>query len=332
MAGDAPTGPFFRTAYPELRFGDVDQHVRPDKRDLFRDDPWSWLRFCQIMTRHTVTTVQRQAQIDVPGWRPWSSRRRCGLKRCRRSNVWGFELRVNRYLLVGTVADAWCYASPEWVHSKPVSASNICWTSIHLGQLILIGFAGGLDPTLTAGDVVAVQRVIDTSNDSIELIGDKDVLKNQLESTGPGVGSGVGSSTGNLLTTDHLVASPREKQLLYERYNAVAVDMESYHVARLAKRRGVAVKIWRAVSDPADMELPGESLAWTRPDGRTNLAAVGVYLARRPWRLMTLISLARHASRAATALAVAVVDSLQKPSQNRSVGPPTSTGRHEIPD
>ena len=177
-------------------------------------------------------------------------------------------------------------------------------------RLILIGFAGGLNTSMKAGDLVDVSGVMNTQGNRVELSCDDRWLPHYGDHSGLSK-QGPTRWVSDLITLDRLVSSPHEKHALHKRYGAGVVDMESYHVARLATKWGVPIRILRAVSDPVDTTLPIESLTWTRPDGRTNLAAVGAYLARRPWQLGIMISLARHASRAAEALAAAVANEIQ---------------------
>ena len=162
-------------------------------------------------------------------------------------------------------------------------------------RLILIGFAGGLDPTLVVGEVIDVQDVIDTNSAAVWI----DSQGYGFESDDP-----IPRGRGVLLTVDHLVSDIHEKRALHEQYAAAAVDMESFHVAQLAARRSVPLKIIRAISDTADTVLPGESSAWTRPDGRTDVFSVIRFLTLRPWRLPAVIRLGRNASVAAKALAL----------------------------
>ena len=109
-----------------------------------------------------------------------------------------------------------------------------------------------------------------------------------------------GVHRGPLLTTDRVVRLPREKQSLFQRYGAMAVDMETFAVAEVCRRRDVPFSSVRVINDTADEALPRdvEHLLAQKTGGRAvgrgpgrDLAAAGqrerhVPVARkRPGRL-----------------------------------------------
>ena len=65
-----------------------------------------------------------------------------------------------------------------------------------------------------------------------------------------------GVHRGSLLTTDRVVRLPREKQSLFQRYGAMAVDMETFAVAEVCLRRNVPFSSVRVINDTADEALP----------------------------------------------------------------------------
>ena len=101
-------------------------------------------------------------------------------------------------------------------------------------------------------------------------------------------------STGALVHSDGVVASPRDKEELFRRSGAVAVDMESGAVARAAWRAGVPFLAVRVVADPADLALPQAALCALDADGRTRPMRILGALVRRPREIPALLRLARH--------------------------------------
>jgi len=61
---------------------------------------------------------------------------------------------------------------------------------------------------------------------------------------------------GTLLTTKAVVRLPSEKKSLFQNYGAMAVDMETFAVAEVCRRRNVAFSSIRVINDTADERLP----------------------------------------------------------------------------
>ncbi len=170
-------------------------------------------------------------------------------------------------------------------------------------QIVLIGFAGGLDPSLHVGEVIDVETVMNQDGQSMRLDGGV---------PSPAPDQEVRDRHYRLLTMDRLIDQPHEKSDLYQRHGASAVDMESFHVAQLAARRAVPLKILRAISDPATTALPSASVRWTKPDGHTDTVAVMSHVLLHPWRLPALARLGRNASLASAALGRSLEQTLQQ--------------------
>ncbi|MEO7027008.1 MAG: hypothetical protein ABI056_05585 [Caulobacteraceae bacterium] len=111
-----------------------------------------------------------------------------------------------------------------------------------------------------------------------------------------------GARRGRIAGVDRPSATVAEKARLRAASGAIAVDMESHRVAAAARAVGLPYAILRAVSDGADRELPRAATAGFAKNGRPNLRAVLLALARRPWELPALIGTARDAGIAFAAL------------------------------
>src|SRR5207248_173173 len=140
--------------------------------------------------------------------------------------------------------------------------------------VVAAGFCGALAPGLRVGDVVTSPRIV---------------------------------------TVDHLVADPAEKQRLVEQTGADAVDMESAAVAEVCAARGVPFLAVRAVSDTVDTALSPE-LVRLLSGGRVSPWKAAVTLAGKPSLLGEFRRLARDTKRAARNLADALVEVIQKQS------------------
>ncbi|NJL31601.1 MAG: hypothetical protein HC898_08205 [Phycisphaerales bacterium] len=140
-------------------------------------------------------------------------------------------------------------------------------------HVIHLGFAGGLNPSLAAGTTLNIQWVINGQGQAYQLTDDRPLLIAESE---------VGDPRRTLLTMDHLIHSVEEKQQLYARHKAAAVDMETFHLAQVSAQCGLKMRMIRAISDPANMAIPTAAENWVRPDGTDNVPAAVWHLIPTP--------------------------------------------------
>lgn len=160
---------------------------------------------------------------------------------------------------------------------------------LSIRSLYNIGFVGALTDAYSAGDVIVFGSVVQLGVEPVQRLAlfTENFSRNTAE--GPA-----------LLSSDHLVHDPAHKRSLAVSTGAVAVDMESFALAKAAE---IPLCILRAVSDPVTMSLPEALPQWVKPDGRRNALRAASYLALRPWKVPTVIRLAGNSSRAARAIA-----------------------------
>jgi hypothetical protein len=96
------------------------------------------------------------------------------------------------------------------------------------------------------------------------------------------------------------VAHSAAKSALHRETGAIAVDMESHVVARIAAQHDAPFAAIRVVVDPVERTIPRSALAGTRADGTIDPLAVMRSLVRCPRDLVGLIrmSLDARAARA----------------------------------
>jgi adenosylhomocysteine nucleosidase len=114
-------------------------------------------------------------------------------------------------------------------------------------------------------------------------------------------GEGRGIRVGGILGLDRMLSSPPEKADAFARRGALAIDMESHHVARAAGERNLPFIAVRAISDQAGEALPAIMATFVDADGRTKMSAVLAALILRRVRLGELLragSASRRAHRA----------------------------------
>jgi adenosylhomocysteine nucleosidase len=155
-------------------------------------------------------------------------------------------------------------------------------------SLISFGLAGGLDPALVPGDIVAAEAVLSGGQ---VWVCDAALLKRLSAKRVP-----------LLLAGDAIVATAREKARLHAQTGAAAVDLESGAVAELATAAGVPFAVLRAICDGAKRNLPRAAMEGLDATGRVAPLKLIVALLREPAGIVGLIALGRDAARARAAL------------------------------
>lgn len=107
---------------------------------------------------------------------------------------------------------------------------------------------------------------------------------------------------GAILGLDHVLSSPQDKANAFTRTGALAIDMESHHVARAAAERGLPFIAVRAISDRADEALPAIMASFVNMEGRTKMSAVLAALILGRVSLGELLQAGRASQRAHQAL------------------------------
>jgi hypothetical protein len=158
-----------------------------------------------------------------------------------------------------------------------VGAGRLDGQTLPLDSQLVIsaGLAGALDPSLACGDVV-----IDAQANGINL------------PRAPGV------RFGTIHTSDTLVTTAAQKAALFQQTSALAVDMETAPLRRLAECHNTRFIAVRGISDRADEAIDAQIPSLLDPLGRPRATAVAGMLARRPWLLPQLLRLKANSDRA----------------------------------
>jgi hopanoid-associated phosphorylase len=161
--------------------------------------------------------------------------------------------------------------------------------------LVSFGIAGALAPHLRAGDVVISSEVV---SDSQCWRADE-----QFQARVADIAREVGAFYGPVLGAEAILANEAEKSLAWQETRALAVDLESEVVARIASRAGIPFLVARTIADDAYRALPPAALIPLSRAGTPNLVRVAASVLRSPQQVGTLISLAWETRRALSALA-----------------------------
>lgn len=150
------------------------------------------------------------------------------------------------------------------------------------------GLAGGLDPALAPGAILVPPVVLlGTERWDAEA-----ALMHRLG----------GATAGAIYGGGHIVATAADKAALRARTGAVAVDLESAAVARVARQHALSFAVLRAICDPASRDLPHAALVALDSAGTIGAWRVASAALSRPREIPALIRLAGDAARARHAL------------------------------
>ena len=193
-------------------------------------------------------------------------------------------------LVVGVGHEAVRSSLRRWLEA-PNSVSTNGSTSIRPNQLLLLGFAGAVDPALACGDLVLAGRYY-LDRDTTEEAGkdffeaDSSLLEQAVVVAGA---SGLAWSSVESLTVSRPVVTGEEKAAIHRRHSVGAVNMEDYWVAEFAARAEIPFLAVRAVIDTASQAIPSYAMGLQeRSWGALASAAI------RPWHLPNLVSLANN--------------------------------------
>jgi len=173
---------------------------------------------------------------------------------------------------------------------------TICQT--HSPRLVIsAGFAGGLNPTLRKNDLFFPGEI---ARDSVETLCVKSTLTQQSLPENSQLG-------GRLLTVDRVVTRPEAKRELGVKFQAQAVEMESYAVAETTAEMNIPFLSLRVISDAADEVLPQDvqKLVEQKTTASRIGAALGI-LFQRPSGVKDLFGLYQGSITASARLADAL--------------------------
>ncbi len=194
-------------------------------------------------------------------------------------------------------------------------------TGRHLHQprgLLMLGFAGAVAPGLETGDIVLSSRYYrlrpDENHHFVPLrnepqssvvrdevrpiVVDSWVAAKEFLAPAPQLWQCAVAAVRTMdkrvvfadsLTSNDLVTTPAAKQAIGRRYPASSVNMEDYWVASVAQDAGVPFVSARVILDPAHQALPGYLLRMAGSRTKALLSLVAT-----PWRIPTLLGLARQ--------------------------------------
>jgi adenosylhomocysteine nucleosidase len=130
--------------------------------------------------------------------------------------------------------------------------------AVEPAQILIVGYAGAVHPDLKLGNLVAVRKALafglDGNHpdwDHVRLDGGFD-LNNCEDLSERAQSAGLSVHIGDALTSAYVLGNPEHKRLLYERFHALIVDMETAALARIALSQAIPIGCMRVISDEAN--------------------------------------------------------------------------------
>jgi adenosylhomocysteine nucleosidase len=164
-------------------------------------------------------------------------------------------------------------------------------------RLMSWGCAGALSASLKPGDLVLADTLI-AATGNVEMAVDADWhsdTKNRLAAF-------VVAHTGRLAESISLVSDSQDKKQLHALTGAIAVDMESIAIAKVAGRYALPFLAIRVIVDPANMTLPRAINYSLNHQGEVVLGKLLLFVAAHPAELPGLIKLGLHSNAAKNTL------------------------------
>jgi len=154
------------------------------------------------------------------------------------------------------------------------------------------GLAGGLKPELKSGEIVVAREVL-LVNGGQKFMG-RPLLTDLAEQTGA-------TAVDSFLTNTQVVCDAQSKRTMAAFGDVV--EMESFHVLKIARDAQVAAVAVRAISDTANEDLPLDFGRAISKDGQISYRRLLLQVARRPHRIPAMIDFGKRSEKAAQNLA-----------------------------
>ena len=168
------------------------------------------------------------------------------------------------------------------------------WRAIADGgeALISFGLAAGLAPHMAAGTCIIGREVVHGGMCYSANLMWASRLKTAIER----------AEMARIAGVDRPLSGVSDKRALHAEGGAVAADMESHIVGRIAAESGLPFAILRVIADPAERQLPPAALVGMRSDGAIDFRAVLASLVASPSQLPALMRLTVDTARARATL------------------------------
>jgi len=193
-------------------------------------------------------------------------------------------------VLVGLAFEARIAAGPQALvicRQSEAEVAETIRTVVRQGcrRIASFGVAAGLHPALRPGDCIVASEIVDSNQ---TYVADASWSRRVLELL-------PGCKLGRIAGVDSIIEEPIAKADLHQITGALAADMESHIVARVASESKVAFAAIRVVLDPAHRRIPQAAVLAANKDGRVKIRPIIRSLVGRPRQLSVMLRLAGDA-------------------------------------
>lgn len=155
-------------------------------------------------------------------------------------------------------------------------------------KLISWGCAAALSPDLKMGDLVLADSLLNSNGLEIAV----NATWHQHVKTV--LGSDIVAYKGALFNSNVLISTATEKQAIYAKTGAIALDMESDTIAQVAQHYALPFLAIRAIADPAMMDLPTSVSKALNENGEIEITKIIASLVFNPKEITHLIQLGQY--------------------------------------
>lgn len=158
-----------------------------------------------------------------------------------------------------------------------------------------VGVAGALSPDLQIADAIVAGAIVNWDCRQCVLVGDA-LAVDETEAARLRAAverSGRTAHAGRQLQSDGCLGTPDLKCAAFEATGAIAVEMESWAIADVARQHGVPFASLRFVSDRAAEPLELDPTAFVAADGSVSIPRALRYMARHPGRIPVALRMQR---------------------------------------
>jgi len=164
-------------------------------------------------------------------------------------------------------------------------------------HLISWGCAGALSVSLQSGNLLLADSLIDAEGATLDVDTSwhrqvRTVLEKLLALSAHKPNFVL--RCGALLESKTLVSTSHDKHKLHQQTNALALDMESIAIAKVAQTYALPFLAIRAIADPVTMDLPAAVSYAFNEQGDVELGKLLRFLLAHPSELKGLITLGQH--------------------------------------
>ncbi len=153
--------------------------------------------------------------------------------------------------------------------------------------LVSWGTAGGLSSDLFPGDILLPEFV---ELDSQQYQTDHNWQQRLVDQ----IDANLKSHDGLLIQSNKVISSSDQKSQLQKQSSAIAVDMESGSIAKIADQNNLPFLIIRSVVDTCDEIIPLSAINSIDEFGQTKPTALTASLIKNPGDISKLIKLSKH--------------------------------------